>query len=212
MAKSPSILSRLAAGWQGFANVGYSADVIEGTPRGARYGRRSALFEQERRHINSTVSSAGTTLRARCRYLSRENAYVANMKAVWTSYAVGTGWIPSLIHDDPKVVSGLHTNFKAWTDNCDLDGLTDFYGLQAMVSDEEFEAGEVFVRLVTTGGGLKLQMMQSEQLPYTNLGAQGMPSGNVVRLGVEFAPNSSARGRLSLLQREPRRPNRAAIQ
>jgi lambda family phage portal protein len=35
----------------------------------------------------------------------------------------------------------------AWTDEADADGLTDFYGLQAMVAREMFVAGECFVRL-----------------------------------------------------------------
>ncbi len=83
----------------------------------------------------------------------------------------------------------LHDWFKAWTDIADFDGLTDFYGQQGLAAGEEWEAGEVFVRLIKTSGvGLQLQLLQSEQLPYSNIAADGyvMPTGHEVRLGVEF--------------------------
>jgi hypothetical protein len=60
----------------------------------------------------------------------------------------------------------------AWTDEADADGLTDFYGLQAMVAREMFVAGECFVRLRPRRAEdgllvpLQLQMLQSEMLPF----------------------------------------------
>lgn len=131
-------------------------------------------------------------MRARCRFAARENAVAINAKEVWVSYAVGTGWTPSLDHRSATVKAALHAWFKDWTDVADYDGRTDFYGLQALAAGEEWEAGEVFIRKIRTPGvGLQLQLIQSEQLPYSNMPAAGyvLPDGNEVRLGVEFSGN-----------------------
>jgi len=184
---APSLLQRL---WQGSAATqAVRASASEGTPRASRSGRRSSLFEQERRHLNGAIAGAGFMLRARCRFARRENPYAISAADVWVSYAVGTGWTPSVQNAAPEIKRSLHNWFKAWTDVADFDDRTDFYGLQAMLADEEWTVGEAFVRLIQTPGvGLQLQALQSEQLPYSNLGAQGysLPPGHEIRLGVEF--------------------------
>ena len=59
----------------------------------------------------------------------------------------------------------------AWTDEADADGLTDFYGLQAMAARAMFEAGECFLgfRARRPDDGLtvplQLQMLSSEAPP-----------------------------------------------
>lgn len=186
MAKT-GLLARLTAAASVLATGRLTAS--EGAPRGGRAGRRSALFDETRRHLNSVIASAGPTLRARCRFAARENALAISAKEIWVSYAVGTGWTPSSQHPNPEINKALHEWFKAWTDIADFDGRTDFYGLCGLAAGEEWEAGEVFFRLVRkSGAGLKLQMMQSEQLPYSNMAAAGYvpPAGHEIRLGVEF--------------------------
>lgn len=159
----------------------------EGTPKGARHGRRSALFEREVRHINSAVSQAGFTLRARARFVCRENAWARNMKRVWVDFAVGCGWTPSVQHDSPDLVKLIHQGFDDWTPTADFDAQVDFYGFGAMAAGEEFEAGESFIRMIVDPvDGLKLQGYRSEQLPYSNVSAGPLADGHKIRLGVEF--------------------------
>ena len=192
MAARVSWAAGLIDRFRAFANP--NALRAEGAPRGARYGRRSALFEQNRQHLNAVIAGAGTTLRGRVRFLIREGSYAGAMKRIWTDYAVGTGWTPVSQHENAAVRAALHAWWKAWTDVADFDGRTDYYGLQALIADEEFEVGEVFVRLHPDPTvGLQLQVIESEQLPYSNLPAEGysLPQGHEVRLGVEF----DARGR-----------------
>lgn len=185
--KGLGFLDRLRASVSILA-TGHVSTRADGGPRGSRSGRRSALFEQSRRHINSDISSAGTTLRGRSRFLCRENGYVINMKAVWTNYAIGDGWTPNWLGLPATVTKALHRDFKAWTDDADIDERGDFYALQGTISDEEFEAGECFVRMILDPEkGLRLQLMQSEQLPYSNIGAPGTPDGAEIRLGIEFS-------------------------
>ncbi|NGQ93510.1 phage portal protein, partial [Rhodobacter sp. HX-7-19] len=77
-----------------------------------------------------------------------------------------------------------------WTDEADADGLTDFYGLQAMVAREMFVAGECFVRLRSrrSEDGLlvpmQMQLLQSEMLPFEK--TETAANGNRIRCGIEF--------------------------
>lgn len=193
MKQQPGFLGRLAQGLS-YAMGGSMASANpffpptpDGTPRGSRYGRRSALFDQQRQQVNATIMGAGATLRARSRFVCRENGYAANAVRVWVSYSVGTGWWPSFLGLNANTQKAMHAAFKGWSEVCDFDGLTDLCGMQALWAEEEFKAGEVFVWKVPDAQvGLKLRTIQSEQLPYFNSGA--VLPGNFMRLGVEFDP------------------------
>ena len=91
---------------------------------------------------------------------------------------------------DPRIRDRVQQLWLAWTDEADADGLTDFYGLQAMVAREMFVAGECFVRLRPRRAEdgllvpLQLQLLQSEMLPFEK--TEVLPSGNRIRCGIEF--------------------------
>lgn len=158
----------------------------EGGFRGARYGRRSSTFEAERRHINSAIASGGATLRARSRFHTREGGLLIAAKDTWVAYATGTGLMPTWPSLKPRARQALHDWFNRWAKAADFDGRTTYYGLQAVVEAEVFEAGEVFVRLIRTADRpLQLQLICSEQLPY-DCSATGLALGHEVRLGIEF--------------------------
>ncbi len=57
---------------------------------------------------------------------------------------MGDGIRPSSLIEDAKLHDQVQRLWLAWTDEADADGLTDFYGLQAMVAREMFVAGECF--------------------------------------------------------------------
>lgn len=162
------------------------ADAGEGGFRGGRYGRRSSTFEAERRHINSAIASGGATLRARSRFHTREGGLLIAAKDTWVAYAAGTGIMPTWPSLKPTVRKALHQWFNDWAKRADFDGRTTYYGLQAVVEAEVFEAGEVFVRLMRSADRpLQLQLICSEQLPY-DCSAANLPAGHEVRLGIEF--------------------------
>jgi len=155
--------------------------------RGARTGRGSASFEGQRQHINTAIRQGGALLRERSRFLCRENPLAISAKELRTAYAIGCGMLPMPVGLSAPRKKALLKAFYEWCKVCDADGVTDFFGMQATVSDEEFEAGEVFIRLIhSVDRPLRLRLMTSEQLPYSVVSPTGVPEGNVVRLGVEL--------------------------
>jgi lambda family phage portal protein len=167
-------------------SIGLQRASADGSMRATRSGRLSNTFETERRHINSAVASGGAMLRARSRFHSREGSLLSAGKDTWVAYSVGTGLAPSWPDVKPTVRRALHKWWNRYAKRCDFDGVTTYYGLQAIVDAEVVEAGECFVRLVrSVDRPLRLQLIQSEQLPYDQ-SATNLAKGHEVRLGIEF--------------------------
>ena len=177
----------------------YVADVFTGghwgSSRGGGYdaakgARRLRGWAAPRLTINTLLADGGDTLRARARQLCRENPYAANAVEAFQAAAVGAGIKPSSLISDPEAKKAVQAAWTSWTDECDADGLTDLYGLQAMAARAVFEAGECFLQFVpqkpVAGGGvpLKLRMLESEMLDLSyNI---PLPNGALIRNGIEF--------------------------
>ncbi len=157
---------------------------------GAMSQRRLRGWLPPLENINSLVASGGPRLLARSRELVVTNGYAANACEAFASNLVGDGIKPSSLIEDPALRDRVQRLWLAWTDEADADGLTDFYGLQAMVAREMFVAGECFVRLRPRQAEdgllvpLQLQLLQSEMLPFD--ATQTAPNGNRIRCGIEF--------------------------
>ena len=157
---------------------------------GAMSQRRLRGWLPPLENINSLVASGGPRLLARSRELVVTNGYAANACEAFASNLVGDGIKPSSLIEDPALRDRVQRLWLAWTDEADADGLTDFYGLQAMVAREKFVAGECFVRLRPRRAEdgllvpLQLQLLQSEMLPFD--ATDTAPNGNRIRCGIEF--------------------------
>lgn len=134
----------------------------------------------------------GENLRARARHLCRENPYASNACDCFVAAAVGTGIKPSSLVANPAIEKSLQQAWLRWTDESDADGLTDFYGQQALAARAMFEAGECFIRFrprrVEDGlsAPLQLQIIESEHLPFSHNVDLG--NGRAIRAGIEFDP------------------------
>jgi capsid protein len=151
---------------------------------GAQMQRRLLAWRAGSASINSLMLRGGELQRARARQLVRTNPYAANASASFAAHAVGCGIKPSSLVDDGALKDEIQRLWLAWTDEADADGLTDFYGLQAMAARAMFEAGECFLRfrprrpedrLIVP---LQLQMLSSEHLPLTK--CETLPNGNEI--------------------------------
>jgi len=157
---------------------------------GAMSQRRLRGWQPPLENINSLVASGGPRLLARSRELVVTNGYAANACEAFASNLVGDGIKPSSLIEDPALRDRVQRLWLAWTDEADADGLTDFYGLQAMVAREMFVAGECFVRLRPRWAEdgllvpIQLQLLQSEMLPFD--ATETAPNGNRIRCGIEF--------------------------
>lgn len=156
----------------------------------ARAARRLASWRAGSDNLNSLILQGGDLLRARARELVRSNPYAANAAASFAAHAVGTGIKPSSLVRDGALKERIQRLWLDWTDEADADGLTDFYGLQAMVAKSLFEAGECFIRFrprrMEDGFSvpLQLQLIPAEQLPLSK--NETLPGGREVLMGVEF--------------------------
>ncbi len=157
---------------------------------GAMSRRRLRGWQPPLENINSLVSSGGSRLLARARDLVITNGYAANACEAYAANLIGDGMKPSSLIEDPDLRDRVQRLWLAWTDEADADGLTDFYGLQAMVAREMFVAGECFVRFRPRRAEdgllvpMQLQLLQSEMLPFEK--TETAPNGNRIRCGIEF--------------------------
>jgi lambda family phage portal protein len=153
-------------------------------------GRRLRAIPATGTAINTLIRSYGKSALARSRYLTTNNPYASAAKAAFTSSLVGAGIKPSSLATDPAVREAVNAAWLASADEFDADGLYDIYGLQTLVADELFEAGEVFIRFRErrpTDGllvPLQLQILPSEMVP-TEYNVT-LPNRNTVNMGVEF--------------------------
>lgn len=133
---------------------------------------------------NSAALAARGTLARRARYLTANNALAAAGTEAWVSALVGTGIKAQSAHPDPNVRTLINASFEAWTDRSDADGLTDFYGLQALVARRMIIDGEAVALMSVDQGGLRIRLLDPEQLD----GSMTRELGGGARIiaGVEF--------------------------
>src|SRR3972149_4830094 len=105
-------------------------------------GRSPRAIPSSNIAINTQIRAYGRTALARSRHLCINNAYATAAKAAYVSALVGTGIVPSSLGEDGGLKGALPSPSTDWTDEADADWLTDFYGLQAIIAGEMFEAGE----------------------------------------------------------------------
>lgn len=153
-------------------------------------GRRLRAIPSAPRAINQQIRAYGNTALGRSRYLVMNNPYAARGKSAWVAAMIGTGITPSPQTIDRELKRALKAAWNRWTNEADADGLTDLYGMQAIVAGEMWEAGEMFVRLRTRrpedglSVPLQLQLLPAEMLPLdynVDLG-----SGRRVECGIQF--------------------------
>jgi len=175
-------LGRAAAGRPMAGTTGYE---------GASTGRRLAMWAEVSTAISALLAAEGDTLRTRSRGLVRKNAWAKSAQDSYVANAIGTGITPKPLHPDETIRKLLKTSWERSAEEFDADGLTDFYGMQAIALREIFEAGEVLARFrprLASDGlrvPLQLQLLEPEHLPLTHIGSNGK---NPIRAGIEFTP------------------------
>ncbi len=164
--------------------------TMTGGYEAAQRNRRLYGFRPSEGSINSLNLFAGATLRSRARFLVRNNPYARKAQRVFVSNLIGTGIRPIPQPTNDGLKDDITQLWNDWVDEADADGVLNFYGLQELVGNALFEAGECFIRrrprLARDGLSvpLQLQLLESEFCPYElNFVAQ---NGNVVRSGIEF--------------------------
>jgi lambda family phage portal protein len=166
--------------------------LLGGTPiyDGIGGGRRSLAWQVGNPGAVAVLAFTQNELRAKSRDLVRRNAWAAAGVEAFVSNAIGTGIKPQSMVADNTLREAIHSLWWDWCEEADAAELTDFYGLQALACRAMLEGGECLVRLRYRRPedglpvGLQLQLLEPEHLPTTL--NQELPSGNVIRAGIEF--------------------------
>jgi lambda family phage portal protein len=167
-------------------------DRIKASYEGAGEGRRSASWDAPDSGVNSIVMPALRNLRARSRAAVRNDPYAFNAIDKRVSNLIGTGINPRPRIDDDVLRKVLQELWDDWVEESDADGLTDFYGQQALIARTVETAGEAFVRLRPRGLDeglavpLQIQVLAPEFVPHDKF--ETTKNGNIIRAGIEFSP------------------------
>jgi lambda family phage portal protein len=153
----------------------------------AGYGGRSVRWRPSGFGPNSALDYSLATLRNQSREQVRKNPVAASAVERIVSNVVGTGIKPKAPTDDAGAL------WLKWTDESAADGMLDFFGQQQQIMASVVTAGEVFVRfrarLPQDGLSvpLQLEVLESEFVDATK--NEVLPTGNLIRQGVEFDAN-----------------------
>jgi lambda family phage portal protein len=163
-----------------------------GTPvhEAAGRGRRSLAWMPGNPGAVAAMLATNAELRIKSRDLVRRNAWAQAGIEAFVANAVGTGIKPQSLSPDETFKAAVQALWRDWSEEADAAGQTDFYGLQALACRAMLEGGECLIRLRPRRPEdglvvpLQLQLLEPEHLPIT-LNTE-LPSGNVVRSGIEF--------------------------
>jgi len=180
---------------------------IKASYDGAGEGRRSANWNAPDSSVNSLMMPALRNLRSRSRAAVRNDPYAFNAIDKRVSNLIGTGINPRPKTEDPVLRKLLQELWEDWVEESDADGLTDFYGQQALIARTVETAGECFVRIRprSLDEGLavpiQLQVLAPEFVPHDKF--ETVSGGNVIRAGIEFEP-SGKRAAYMMYRSHPR--------
>ena len=158
---------------------------------GARDRRRLSQWSPSRNTLNVLLAQGGDMLRARTRDIHRNNPYAAAAGESYTANLIGCGIKPASLVENPELRKEIKRVWNLWVDECDADGVADFYGLQSIIARALFDTGEIFARFRPRKSSdgltvpLQIQLLESDMLPYWD-NRQAPQSQNTIMNGVEF--------------------------
>lgn len=150
-------------------------------------GRR---WEGTRPHFGNAQAEAaagGPAMLGRARHAGANNPWAGNAIGVYETALVGAGIEGKSAHPDAATRAMIGEAFKRWTARADLDGLTDWFGLQAAVVRAMVQDGESFLHIVSTPNGPMLRILPREMVDdsRTSPVSDGVADINGVRFGAD---------------------------
>ncbi len=170
----------------------YAMTALRRSYEGARVSRRTEGWVTAGTSANAEIGPALSRLRDRARDLVRNNPYAAKAVQAAVSNLVGTGIMPRARARESGLAEAADRLWGRFAETCDADGLTDFYGLQALIARALVESGECLVQLRERRAEdglpvpLQLQVLEADHLDTTRTGE--LADGGFVLQGVEFDP------------------------
>ncbi|MDQ2084708.1 phage portal protein [Xanthobacteraceae bacterium Astr-EGSB] len=190
-------IAQLAPGW-GVGRLHAKASLAEARLHAraydaARRDRRTESWRATGGSANAEMAPALDLIRRRSRDLCRNNEWAINAKRKFVAHAVGIGITPRPKDDEKtRAKKAARDAWDAFNENCDPEGMADFYALQARAAGEAFEGGAAFVRWYMRPSEFGLRVpLQCEVLEHEFLDTRKTEildagRGNVVVHGVEY--------------------------
>ncbi len=134
--------------------------------------------------MTTETLAAAAPLRRRARDAYANNPHARAAVEAWVTALVGTGARATPTHADEAARVAITTALERWSDTADINGLSDWYGLQAEIARAMVIDGEALLTMVETPEGLKLRLLPAEML--ADAETRDLASGNQIVGGVEF--------------------------
>ncbi len=190
MAKLEDLIARVAPKWA--AERAYFRHVY-GSFRAydaARVGRRTDGWVTPGTSANAEIGPAVSRMRARARDLARNTEVGAQAVRKISAHTVGTGINPRLVSEDRAERRRAAERWRAFSESCDPEDLTDFGGKQLEVMQTVVESGLAFVRYLPRPARwgmavpLQIQILEPDYLDVARNEVGN--DGRVIIQGVEF--------------------------
>lgn len=134
---------------------------------GGKKTKANSDFWNANSDFETTASPDRDTLRARARWLSANNAIMDNIDNAILNNVVGTGIrLQSNVDGKKKFNDEVEERWKNWSkkSNCDLTKRLSFQDMQRVILRTRMVDGEIFIYKIITKEGLKLQLIESDNL------------------------------------------------
>jgi lambda family phage portal protein len=149
-------LTRIARRVLGSGASVRSFDAASASRRNRGSGRMNSL--------PSAALNARGSIAAQARYLENNSPIARAAVAAWVSNVIASGIKAQSLAKSPKLRATISTGFEAWGERADITGRMDLYALQALAVHRMMIDGECFVLMINTPDGLRLKIVDAEQL------------------------------------------------
>lgn len=154
-------------------------------------GRHSENWRTKNGSANAENGMWGLDLeliRERVRDLVRNNSYAARAMDVLPASIVDTGIVPRLDTKDKTLKQQVRDDWNRFSDNCDPEGLSDFYGLQHLAIRTALESGEAYLQWLPRKSDaafpLQVRVLEPDYIDMRQ--NKKLPDGGCIVHGVEF--------------------------
>lgn len=156
-----------------------SFDAASASRRNRGAGRMPSL-------PSSSLLARGS-IAAQARYLEHNSPIARAVVSAWVSNVIGPGIKAQSLHKTPKLRAIMSAGFEAWGERADITGRVDLYAMQALAVQRMIVDGEVFVLMINTRDGLRLKIVDAEQLDSGQ--SRELGGGRRIVQGIELDPD-----------------------
>ncbi len=165
-------------------------EVLRREYDGAKTGRRTDGWITAGSDANAEISRASSRLRNRARDLVRNNPFAAKAVITYAASMVGSGIRPRPKADSKALDTRITGLWEDFSNQCDADSRTNFYGLQTLMVRSMVESGECLLQMINRPASsgltvpLQLRVLEGDHLDSSR--DRILPGGGLIQQGIEF--------------------------